>query len=890
MSGNLYKWYGYLDGGIGGGDTNANGNDLTNVNLLTANEIIVENISVGDCITGTGGTLVVCDNLDVTNNTNTGSLTVEGNSTLQLLEVQQSAQFNDQVDLQGAITNTTGNINIQDNVDITGGLDIQGAITNTAGSVVVDDTLTVNNSLIMPTSEPQDTINLLNVTVINGIPTSTSLDGVLTGSLVYNQANDAFYVFDGTNWAMVLDTNNYPDLQAVTEAGNTTTVAVDFQNTVTATELRTNQIRPESGNTVNLQNNLSATGDVSANAFTSPDATIKVRKPIENFTPGDPVTIQDSLVVTGTLDVQGNIFDTTGCVQFADCVRMPQGVTAGTTSLFTVTRVNGAGPPTSGPGDNILEGSLAWGGDDRFYLFNGATWERVGTVTSVGLTTPPEFTVTGSPITDSGTLTVAKANQNANLVYASPDGGVGQPVFRQLTANDIPGGVGSQNLSQVLAVGNTTSGQDIQISSADNILTADSRLVLTTDANVTLTSAQVLNNNTIEWKNATQTRIITLPNLVGNLPDGVYKTLVFNNPSDQNVSLQAFDGGGVTYNVKNPGTDFAFLNPPFTNGITLPPKTSLTFRISVSGTRNDYIGVSFGGGLEAVVNIGNISSRIYPRDSITRTPFLTDNIPGPSGISFDFLNLYCGIARTRLVDETDAFDIASNYVFNPLIYLDANKDFVYINQGPGRITLDATATGITFYNIDGTTATSYIVEVGQTSIFKFIATNVDPGTEAVEIRVISENIPVISPVIQSTALNYRLENYVATAGTKVLHFDGTTGTFTNVGTTLAGLPATSLNVNNATGKFTPGPEGVYRVSIDATYSSATLNNDVAVSIRRSGSIIAEQECAIKTVGFTHHVGANAVINLTAGTDIDFLVFPQSATATFQDIEITIVPV
>jgi hypothetical protein len=62
-----------------------------------------------------------------------------------------------------------------------------------------------------------------------------------------------------------------------------------------------------------------------------------------------------------------------------------------------------------------------------------------GTVTSVALALPAIFTVSGSPVTSSGTLTGALANQNANLVWAGPaSGAAAQPTFRALVAGDIP--------------------------------------------------------------------------------------------------------------------------------------------------------------------------------------------------------------------------------------------------------------------------------------------------------------------------------------------------------------------------------------------------------------------------------------------------------------------
>jgi hypothetical protein len=64
-------------------------------------------------------------------------------------------------------------------------------------------------------------------------------------------------------------------------------------------------------------------------------------------------------------------------------------------------------------------------------------------VTSVALTEPAEFVVSGSPITSSGTLAVTKATQTANKVWAGPtSGGAAQPTFRSLVSADLPAGTG----------------------------------------------------------------------------------------------------------------------------------------------------------------------------------------------------------------------------------------------------------------------------------------------------------------------------------------------------------------------------------------------------------------------------------------------------------------
>ena len=62
-----------------------------------------------------------------------------------------------------------------------------------------------------------------------------------------------------------------------------------------------------------------------------------------------------------------------------------------------------------------------------------------GTVTSVGLSLPALFAVTGSPVTTSGTLSATLAAQSANLVWAGPaTGAAAAPSFRFLVAGDIP--------------------------------------------------------------------------------------------------------------------------------------------------------------------------------------------------------------------------------------------------------------------------------------------------------------------------------------------------------------------------------------------------------------------------------------------------------------------
>jgi len=61
-----------------------------------------------------------------------------------------------------------------------------------------------------------------------------------------------------------------------------------------------------------------------------------------------------------------------------------------------------------------------------------------GTVTSVGLSLPAEFTVTNSPVTGSGTLTGAWANATQAYFFAGPVSSTGTPTFRAIAVSDVP--------------------------------------------------------------------------------------------------------------------------------------------------------------------------------------------------------------------------------------------------------------------------------------------------------------------------------------------------------------------------------------------------------------------------------------------------------------------
>jgi trimeric autotransporter adhesin len=85
-----------------------------------------------------------------------------------------------------------------------------------------------------------------------------------------------------------------------------------------------------------------------------------------------------------------------------------------------------------------------------------------GTVTSVALadgSTTPIYTVSGSPVTSSGTLTLTLNTQTAATFLAGPiSGGAAQPTFRVIVASDLPSISLTSGVSGILPVANGGTG------------------------------------------------------------------------------------------------------------------------------------------------------------------------------------------------------------------------------------------------------------------------------------------------------------------------------------------------------------------------------------------------------------------------------------------------
>jgi hypothetical protein len=140
-----------------------------------------------------------------------------------------------------------------------------------------------------------------------------------------------------------------------------------------------------------------------------------------------------------------------------------------------------------------------------------------GTVSSVALTAPSFLSVSGSPITTSGTIALSLASQTANYVFAAPNGSSGAPTFRALVGADIPdlsgtylpltGGTISSNLT--ISGNLTVNGTTTNINST-NLVVEDKNVVLGDVATPTDTTAdgggitlKGATDKTFNWVDAT---------------------------------------------------------------------------------------------------------------------------------------------------------------------------------------------------------------------------------------------------------------------------------------------------------------------------------------------------------------------------------------------------
>lgn len=116
-------------------------------------------------------------------------------------------------------------------------------------------------------------------------------------------------------------------------------------------------------------------------------------------------------------------------------------------------------------------------------------------VTSVALALPVSvFTVTGSPVTTTGTLTGSFVSQSANTVFAAPDGSSGAPTFRSLVFNDISNAIQLYRENPSTPTTPVATGANAVAIGSGSTATADGSLAEGSGSNATVWGGKVYAN------------------------------------------------------------------------------------------------------------------------------------------------------------------------------------------------------------------------------------------------------------------------------------------------------------------------------------------------------------------------------------------------------------
>lgn len=202
----------------------------------------------------------------------------------------------------------------------------------------------------------------------------------------------------------------------------------------------------------------------------------------------------------------------------------------------------------------------------QYAKWDGSAWvpdtiSASGTVTSVGLSLPPSiFTVSGSPVTTSGTLSASLASQDRYSFFAAPTTvGGGTPSFRAIVAEDIP------TLNQ------NTTGSAATLTTARTLTIGATGKSFNGSANVSWTVAEVVGFTPVNKAGDTMTGALTATSLSDGIGD---VRLIPQLTKNAAYTVALADGGKHVISTDN--TAYAWTIPP-NSSVAFPVGTAITF-------------------------------------------------------------------------------------------------------------------------------------------------------------------------------------------------------------------------------------------------------------------------------------------------------------------------
>jgi hypothetical protein len=258
-----------------------------------------------------------------------------------------------------------------------------------------------------------------------GTTGTPSFRALVTGDL---PANPTFTTVTATTFTGAL-TGNASTATSATSATSATTLTGSLTGDVTNAGMTTTVATVGGATAANVA---SATTAANAAASINTVGTIVKRDGSGNFAAGTiTATLSGAATSAGTATTAGDgLTSATGTAPLV----LTLGAKALTGSVGTFDATHAGIVPMSGGGTtNFLRADGTWTGPP------GGGGGGSGTVTSVGLSLPAQFTVTGTPVTGTGTLSGSWANATQNSVFAGlAAGGAGTPSFRSLVQADLP--------------------------------------------------------------------------------------------------------------------------------------------------------------------------------------------------------------------------------------------------------------------------------------------------------------------------------------------------------------------------------------------------------------------------------------------------------------------